>query len=77
MHTRECLLPNCDDWNHFIDSCYSLGCKDCGEHGQDGWTAINGKKVKFREWMASEHVRENTKNFSNTMTLNSGKIILF
>ena len=30
---------------------------------EDGWTAINGKKVKFSKWMNRENVRENTDEY--------------
>src|SRR5687768_46994 len=38
--TRVCVIESPANWLSFIDSCFSLGCINCGK---EGWKAINGQ----------------------------------
>ena len=57
---RTCSIRSVGEWINFVDCCYSLGCRNCGEQG---WTAINGVKDTFREWMQTNSTRNNNAEF--------------
>jgi hypothetical protein len=48
-----CHIDSSAEWLSFINSSYSLGCRNCDN---EGWRAINGVKLSFREWMASPEI---------------------
>jgi hypothetical protein len=54
--THFCHIDSSTEWLSFINSCYSLGCRNCDN---EGWKAINGVKLRFREWMASPDIMRN------------------
>jgi hypothetical protein len=54
-HTRICHIDSLTEWLRFINSCYSLGCRNCDN---EGWRAIKGVKLSFREWLASPDIVE-------------------
>lgn len=55
--TRFCYIESTADWLSFINSCYSLACRNCGD---DGWMAINGEKLSFTEWMNTPSILNDT-----------------
>ena len=59
--TRTCNIHSPADWSSFIDSCYSLGCANCGN---EGWRAMNGHKLPFREWMCSNDAMTDRTHFT-------------
>lgn len=58
--TRRCNIRSSADWSSFTDSCYSLGCRDCGN---EGWRAVNRFKLPFREWMGSDDAMTDQTHF--------------
>jgi hypothetical protein len=52
IRIRQCKIPSCTEWIEFIGTCYSLGCENCRE---DGWSAVEGRKLRFDIWM--ENIR--------------------
>jgi len=65
IKTRHCKLLSCGDWIKFIETCYSLGCENCGE---DGWSASEGRKLKFDVWMDKVEARKGTNSQNPDLT---------
>lgn len=59
--TRVCNIESPVEWLSFIDSCYSLGCRNCDN---EGWRALTGRKLPFTEWMASEDLMNDQSYFT-------------
>lgn len=59
--THACNIESPRGWLSFVDSCFSLACKDCGD---DGWRAIDGHKLPFREWMMSNEAVNDPRQFT-------------
>lgn len=70
--THTCNITSPEDWLSFVDSSYSLGCRDCGN---EGWRAINGRKLTFREWMTSPEAVYDSHQFTFDDTRFSNNVI--
>jgi hypothetical protein len=70
--THECSIESPVEWLRFIDSCYSLGCRNCGN---EGWRAINRHKLPFREWMTSDDAMNDQNHFTFDETKFSDPVI--
>lgn len=58
--TRTCNIESPANWLSLIDSCYSLGCINCGNRG---WKVLKGQKQSLRQWMISENVINDPSHF--------------
>lgn len=70
--THECSIESPVEWLRFIDSCYSLECRNCGN---EGWRAINRHQLPFREWMTSDDAINDQNHFTFDETKFSDPVI--